>query len=102
MIDAEFAERRTAAPVFLSKSAQTIENKGRRLRKERQESSRVRKRLRNRGLRHGPVGETEGSACGDQANFGTKRGKRFEEGGQGRVSSEGWATIMADDTDLVI
>jgi len=36
--------------VFWEKSAQSIENKGRELEKERQESSRVRKRLQGKGI----------------------------------------------------
>jgi hypothetical protein len=36
--------------VFLEKSAQSIENKGRELEKERQESSRVRKRLEGKEI----------------------------------------------------
>ena len=40
-----------ASPVFLSKSAQAVENKRRERRKKPQESSRVRKRMKARKLR---------------------------------------------------
>jgi hypothetical protein len=102
IIGAEFAERQARTPVFLSKSSQAIENKGQRLKKERQESTRVRKKLKNRELR--------------RAEW--KRGEKFDENntdGAGRacrtecvgmVESEenegGWATIMAEDSGLVI
>ncbi len=42
--------RDTPPPVFLQKSPQTIENKGRGCEKERQESSRAGKRMKRRDL----------------------------------------------------
>jgi hypothetical protein len=88
--------------VFLSKSAQAIQNKGRWLQKMRQESSKARKELKNLELR--------------RAEW--KRGEKFDENnidGEGRacgieflgvveseVNEGGWATIMAEDSGLVI
>jgi hypothetical protein len=102
ILDAEFAERQARTPVFLSKSAQAIESKGQRLKKEQQESARVRKKLKNRELRHAEW----------------KRGERFDENNtdcagracriecvgmvESEVSEGGWATIMAEDSGLVI
>ena len=63
-------------PVFLSKSAQAIENKRLECEKERQERKRVCKPLKRKGRRRG------------QASQGSKsRGERVDE--------EGWATVMA-------
>jgi hypothetical protein len=44
--------------MFLSKSAQTIENKGREQEKERQERKRVRKLLKTGGFRKRPTEKT--------------------------------------------
>jgi hypothetical protein len=88
-------------PVFLSKSAQAIENKGQWLQKGPQESLRVRKRLRNRGLRRAEWKRGEKS---DENKDGSGRACRTECVGmvESEVSEGGWATIMAEDTDLVI
>ena len=52
-------------PVFCKKSLQDIENKGRELGKERQERSRVRKRLEGKEIEE--VEEVKGFACCDAA-----------------------------------
>jgi hypothetical protein len=53
----------TPPPVFLSKSAQAIEKKGQGLKKERQESLRVRKLLRRQHLADRPSARRARSGC---------------------------------------
>jgi len=88
--------------VFLSKSAQAIENKGRRMQKGPQESSRVRKLLRNRGLRRAAwkLGE---KFDGNDMEGGRKECRTvFVAVVEDEVREGCWAAIMAEDTDLVI
>ena len=88
--------------MFLSKSAQAIENKGQRLQKERQESSRVRKELKNRELRRAEW--KRGEKFDENNTDGGGRACRTECVGmvESEVSEGGWAATMAEDTDLVI
>ena len=88
--------------MFLSKSAQAIENKGQRLQKEQQESSRVRKKLKNRELGHAEWNRREKFDESNIDGVGTACGTEFVGEADSEVSEGGWATIMAEDSGLVI